>query len=67
MSDSRRGLTRRQAAACLGTAASAALAQDVAKTQDDIAASRERMRRQAEKIRKVAVPVATDPSFIFRA
>lgn len=59
------GISRRD----LALAAAAAvplLAQEAAKTEDDLAASRENMRRNSDAIRKFALPLTTEPSFIFR-
>ena len=59
-----RGITRRHLAGAL--TAAPLLAQNAVKTEDDLAASREQVKRNSDQIRRFNLPQATEPGFIFR-
>lgn len=63
-------LTRRQLAALLAGAAPLAAQTPAPKPEtpaEELKAARERLRRNAQSISKVAVPMATEPAFSFKA
>lgn len=63
-------LTRRQLAGLLGAPALARPQEKAGPAEDEqqlLAAARDRMRRNAEALAKVRVPVETEPAFQFRA
>ena len=63
-------LTRRQwaALAALAPAAKTAAAQapSLQPPSDDAAAARENLKRNADALRKIAVPMDTEPAFLFK-
>jgi hypothetical protein len=60
-------LTRRQLAAAALAPAAMAAPQQPAAPKDDLEAARERMRNNIAAVKSIAVPMATEPSFEFRA
>jgi hypothetical protein len=65
MSRPKGGVTRRDLGLTLAAAIPLA-AQQTAPPADLIADAREQWKKNAEQLRKVKVPIATEPSFIFR-
>ena len=60
-------LTRRQLAASLLTATPLLAQATIAQPPDDSTAAQDKLKTNAELIRKFDLPVATEPSFIFQA
>lgn len=60
-----KGITRRQAAAGILVPA-AVQAQAPVTSEDELAAARQQVQRNAEQLRKMKTPVAAEPSFLFR-
>ena len=60
-------LTRRQLGAAIAAALPAAAQQTPAPPRDDLTIQKENIARNLEAMRKVAIPVATEPSFTFKA
>jgi hypothetical protein len=60
------GLSRREMAAALVTAAPLVAQQTAAPTEDADVQAREGIKRTRDQLRKIKIPIATEPSFIFR-
>ena len=56
-------LTRRSLAAVVALPLAA---QNATPAEDDLGVSRERVKRNAEQLRKLEIPIAVEPSFVFR-
>ena len=66
MSQRKEGLSRREIAAAL-VAGAPLLAQQPSVTSEDVdVEAREGVKRTREQLRKVKIPIATEPSFAFR-
>ena len=66
MKQSTAGVTRRNFAIALTAAVPAAAQQGAPATEDLAAAARENVKRTSEQLRSITVPIATEPSTIFR-
>jgi hypothetical protein len=59
------GMTRRQLAAAV-LASAPIQAQPPASPADEVTAARQQRQQSADQLRKTKVPMATEPSFVFR-